>query len=135
MTTIDTTASDLLRRLLCTLETQQRTLLFSNVSRTSPFAMSMFGWEGAEGRREPILYEDHDLALEWCENQILSQYFETPAADAVVPLSDHLLCQGLAESELAHLQTLLMPRSFEPGERILQTGHTPEHLYFSPVEK
>lgn len=129
VTTIDATAGHLLRDLLPTLEAQERTLLFSNVERTSPFAMSMFGWEGLDGRREPVLYEDHDLALEWCENQILSPYLKTSSADDSILLADHLLCQGLSEPELEHLQTLLMPLSFASGERIVQTGHTPDHLY------
>ncbi len=129
VTAMDTTSGRLLRELLHTLEAQQRTLLFSNVARSSPFAMSMFGWQGSDGRREPVLYEDHDVALERCENQLLSQHLGTPSVEAELPLTDHLLCQGLSEPDLHHLQTLLTPRHFAPGERIIQTGQLPEHVY------
>ncbi len=129
VTTIDKAAGDLLRNLLRTLEAQQRTLLFANVERSSPFAMSMFGWDGSDGRREPILYEDHDVALEWCENQLLAQYLGTPSVDAAIPLTEHMLCQGLSEPDMQHLRTLLTPLRFAAGERIIQAGQAPDHVY------
>ncbi|ETX01578.1 glutaminase A [Candidatus Entotheonella palauensis] len=129
VTSIDTTASSMLCDLLHTLEAQPCMLLFSNIEPSSPFAMSILGREGSDGSQGPVIYEDHDLALEWCENQLLARYLGTPSGDAAIPLAEHVLCQGLSERDLNHLQTLLEPLSFAPGERILETGHAPDYIY------
>ena len=129
VTTIDATACNLLRDLLHTLDAQHHILLFSNIERSSPFATYILGQESSHGRQGPVLYANHDFALEWCENQLLSHELGTPALDAAIPLADHQLCQGLSERDLHHLQTVLKPLTFAPGERIIQTGNAPDYIY------
>lgn len=59
----------------------------------------------------------------------LSQYRGTPSRDTAIPLAEHQLCQGLCEPDMQYLQILLKPLTFAAGERIIQTGHAPDHVY------
>jgi glutaminase len=129
VTSIDTIACHLLRQLLHTMAAQQRTLLFSHVDRTSPFASYILGQVGPDTHPGPLLYADHDLALEWCEDQLLAQVLDVRQADTVLPLPEHQLCQGLSERDLHHLQSLLKPLTFHAGERIIQAGAAPDQVY------
>ena len=129
VTAIDDTASHLLLELLSSLNMQQCMLLFSNIDRASSLTTFLLNCEGAAAPQRDFFYEDHDAALEWCENQLLASYLEHPSVEVAIPLAEHLLCQGLSEDDLNFLQTLLEPLSFAPGERIIETGQVADCIY------
>ena len=89
----------------------------------------MLGQLGAARHHGPLLYADHDFALEWCEDQLLARELDSSPADAELPLAEHQLCQGLGERDLQHLQSILKHLTFEPGQRIIQAAAEPDHVY------
>ena len=94
VTRFDAIACHLLRQLLQTVTAQQCILLFSHVDRTSPFVTYILGQVGTDGHHGPLLYADHDFALEWCEDQLLACELGISQADAILPLAEHQRATG-----------------------------------------
>ncbi len=78
----------------------------------------------------PPPFADNDLALEWCEERLLSGRGVERVPEATVALTAHDLCQGLTPDELARLLENLQARSFSAGDAIIHSGDCPDHIYF-----
>ena len=71
-----------------------------------------------------------DGGLEWCERKLIERYAgPRSAAAAGSLLAEHRLCAGMTEDDIAHLQTLMGPHSFEAGSMIVQRGQAADRLY------
>src|SRR5262245_39708661 len=103
VTKIDTVACALFWQLLQTIGAEGRLLVFSQIERTSPLVMYCLSQKATEDQQEPIFFAEHDMALEWCENQLLARSMALAATDVPVSLAEHQLCQGMSEQKLHHL--------------------------------
>lgn len=72
------------------------------------------------GDRGFLVFEDNDLAVEWCENRLVR---ELTASDAPPKsLADSLLLRGLPEPLLRQVEGICTARSYAQGEQILHHG-------------
>jgi glutaminase len=75
-------------------------------------------------------FEDHDPALEWCENQLLGAALPGEHSDRTVPASAYELFRGFTDDELAVLLPLLKRRSYPKGKVIVNLGDSARELFF-----
>jgi len=74
-------------------------------------------------------FDTRDLALEWCENQILGTR-ETHEVAPVDALARQELCQGVSPTGLRELEARLKRHRFTPGDTIVRRGAPADRLYF-----
>ena len=81
------------------------------------------GMDGSLG-----VFADKDLALEWCEDRLLTSAALGPS-DEFVPLAENELCSGLDEGAIARLEAVTRPAAFAAGETVVRAGDHGESLY------
>ena len=67
------------------------------------------------------IFADLDLALEWCEDELLARAGEQPAATDV-PIADHELLAGLTAAELERVELELGSVVAAPGTLLVRQG-------------
>jgi len=73
-----------------------------------------------KGDRGFLVFEDNDLAVEWCENRLVS---ELPATSAAMgSLADSLLFRGVPEPLLRQVEVATRAHVYARGEQILRHG-------------
>ena len=70
-----------------------------------------------------------DLALEWCERQLLQRHGAVPALSRLRGLAEHQLGAGLSPVELDALSARLQHQSHDPGSLLFQRGDPAECIY------
>jgi glutaminase len=75
-----------------------------------------------------LIFEDNDLAVEWCENRLYG--LEQMQTEATHSLSDFPLFAGLSDSILAKIKSNLRLQNYAPGEQILFSGQEDDGRLF-----
>jgi glutaminase len=70
-----------------------------------------------------------DLALEWCERQLLQRHGVGQPVNRLSGLHEHQLCAGLSAAELDTLQVRLQRHSHDPGSLLFQRGDAADCIY------
>jgi glutaminase len=78
--------------------------------------------------REAV-FSDDDFALEYGENLLLAERFQSLAWDAETPLQKCALFSGFAAEELACLEPLLATRTYHRGQTIVAAGQSADELF------
>jgi glutaminase len=73
-------------------------------------------------------FADLDLALEWCEDELLARAGEQPAA-LDVPIADHELLAGLTPAELARVELELGSVIGDPGTVLVRQGEPATEVF------
>jgi len=76
------------------------------------------------------VFEDHDPALEWCENRLLASTLSGERLESTVPAKNYELFKDLTEQELSVLLPLLKHRSYLRTEVIVHAGDDARELFF-----
>ncbi len=74
------------------------------------------------------VFAELDLALEWCEDRLLS-IAGASLAPARVALADHELLRGLMATEIRRVEQFLRPRVFEAGTLVAKKGQRAGEVY------
>ncbi len=72
------------------------------------------------GDRGFLVFEDNDLAVEWCENRLVSGLPEASAAKR--SLADSVLFRGVPKTLLEQIDVVIQSRVYAQGEQILRKG-------------
>ncbi|HEV2694205.1 MAG TPA: cyclic nucleotide-binding domain-containing protein, partial [Verrucomicrobiae bacterium] len=75
-------------------------------------------------------FPDNDLALEWCEEQLLENTQYARAANFKAKPSDYLLFKNFSRGELEVIQPLLQPRAYKRGQKIISAGADAHEVFF-----
>lgn len=75
------------------------------------------------------LFQDVDLALEWCENRLLRERLPSFSSDSAISLEAHELMQGLSERDLAVVRKLVVRRTYAKGEVIISAGDVAAEVF------
>lgn len=75
-------------------------------------------------------FADEDLALDWCENQLLEKRADTRFISNTLSPADYQLFRAFTPTELAVIQPLLTPQSFKRGQEIITAGDDAREIFF-----
>ena len=67
-----------------------------------------------------LVFEDNDLAVEWCENRLLQEL--GPATPVTKRMADSLLFRGVPEPLMRQVEAIARSQTYAAGERILSQG-------------
>jgi len=84
---------------------------------------------GPNADRRYLSFDDDDLAMEWCENQLLAAMTESERCDAASP-SRFSLFAGLHGHDLASVCALLEAIDFRAGDCVLEAGEEDDDRIF-----
>ena len=127
---INESAARLFVQFLRQMEALGKPVLFSHDAHL-PF-LRRYAKAKIGGAHERVVrsFDDTDLALEWCENQILDRALPAHASHAGVEFSDYELLQGLSGKELTTIGAMLQRRIYQQGETIVQFGDEAREMFF-----
>ncbi len=128
--TLNESACRLFWHLVCKLGEAGKQTFFTHADR-HPLLRRYF--KAKLGRRCEELfraYEDNDLALEACENRVLSDVLPGRRTDHRVRAAEFELCQGFEPEEIETFSACLVSRPFECGVSIISVGERAAELYF-----
>jgi glutaminase len=69
-----------------------------------------------------MVFEDDDLAVEWCENRLLEKLGHEEPIESAATLADFHFFDGLQAAEKQALQSMLTPMRFAADEVIIRAG-------------
>jgi glutaminase len=75
-------------------------------------------------------FADNDLALEWCENQLLEKRADTRVMATRIKITDYELLRGFSAAELEIIQPLLISHSYKHGFKIISAGDEAREIFF-----
>ncbi len=73
-----------------------------------------------KGGRGFLVFEDNDLAVEWCENRLIQEIAVEPGGDK--SFADSIVFRGLPQDLLARVEASTTARTYHQGEEILRHG-------------
>jgi glutaminase len=129
-TPIDPAAGHMLVELVRSLGVLDKHLFFTHVQSHPQFRRFLEEVKSRDAGTRVTTFLDLDPALEWCETFLITQFAPAHGALAVVRLSDHHLCQGLNEADVAYLEEVMARERFNPGDLIIRQGEAAGKLYF-----
>jgi glutaminase len=127
---INESAARLVVQFLRQMEALKKPILFAHASHLPFLRRYAKATLGDNHERLFRTFDDTDVALEWCENQLLARALPAFAQDGAVELSDYELFQGLSSDELTTIGAMLQRRSYRQSETIVQFGDEARELFF-----
>jgi glutaminase len=118
---IDDESAVLIGDLCNALEADGRAVVLSGVIRFHEQLVTAAG-------RDLLERSGLDLALEWCEDQLLGDADAAPEPEAV-ELRDHQLFAGLSEDQFKQVEVLMEHHEFAKGEPLFHAGDNADELY------
>jgi SulP family sulfate permease len=79
---------------------------------------------------EDCLFPDTDAALEWAEDNVLTQSLDLLGASGAIPLEQMDILRDFSPQEIEVLNRKLTRRAFKKGEIIVKEGDTDRNLFF-----
>jgi glutaminase len=76
------------------------------------------------------VFEDNDLALEWCENRLLESVASPARPDRGSTSVPYELLGKLTPKEISIVTGVLRRRQFEPGDVIINVGEEAKEMFF-----
>ena len=126
---VNESACRLFLQLLVKLDSIGVTLLFTYSSIAPQLRRYLKGALRADADRLLHLYDDNDLALEYCEDVILAESCERISLEKSLPVSDYELFAGLDEVQLGIVTGFLQRQSYRKGSVIVNTGDEARELF------
>ena len=117
----DSSACKLILRLAHSMRAGQTELLFAEIANDGPLAGISRELAKHETERLLRVFRDVDAALEWCEDQLLSNMLHQNA-EPKFALSELDVFKGLNAEEYRLVETIVNPLIFEKGEVIIREG-------------
>ena len=128
--TTNESGSRLMYQLLIKLKSEGKNVLFTNIAKVPQLRRYMKAKLGTEFESVFQGFEENDMALEWCENRLLSRLMPAATSIASAGAADYELFAGLKSDEIAAVQSLFERRTFRRGEVIVQIGAPADELFF-----
>lgn len=77
----------------------------------------------------PAVFDELEVAVEWCENAILAAHGAIAETPEELPLAKHQLLRGLDSEQLELVARLMERRSFAPRETVVRKGDPADELF------
>jgi glutaminase len=126
---IDRAACQLLLKLKQALWNQGKTLLFTHTADKYGFTRYLKHQLAGQDHRQLLAFADTDHAIEWCEENVLTNGLPADLQAERVELADQDLCTGLDEDDLAQLLTIVKPVTYPEGRDVFRCADPAESLF------
>jgi glutaminase len=127
---LNESAGHLLHSLVAKLAAQDKAVVFTH-HRHLPLLRRMMKTKlGRQFDEQFHSFDDNDLALEWCENQVLEKHADTRVTGTRVKIADYELLRGFTAAELGVIEPLLEHRAFKRGHKIIGAGDEAREIFF-----
>jgi len=127
---INESACRMLYQLLSRITQLGKSVLFVHAEHLALLRRVMKAKLGAQYNELYRVFDDDDLALEWCENQLLHSVLPGWGAESSAQQQDYDLFDGLTTDEIAQVVPLLKRRIYQRQETIIRVGEEAAELYF-----
>jgi glutaminase len=127
---VNRSAGRLLRELLNVLAERDKHLILTHVEGKPAITGAMAAPPGRQELAHYHTFEDNDMALEWCEDQVIARWSRTAAGAEMISPDEFELLAGLSTTELAAVQSTLRPVCFRRGETIIEIGAEPADGFY-----
>ena len=127
--TLNESACRLFCQLLLKLDSLGKHLLFTGADSNPLLRRYMKARLGSRYETLYRVFEDSDLALEWCENRLLESSMSGWQFERSADRPDYELFQGFTAAELDRVIPLLERRSYQRQEVIIHIGDAASHIY------
>ena len=126
---VDTTGARILIQIHERLKKQGGRLLLSHPHDNSLVSTVLrdLGVAGALG--PGALFADTDAALEWAEEQVILAHGAGDVLTSEIAMDRLSVLEGLTEAEIAVVRTLLVRRTYGPGELVIKEGSLDRDLF------
>ena len=126
---IDSTGAKILVQISKKITASGKYLLISYLT-TNPSLSDFLKAMGAyKTLGEDCFFPDTDAALEWAEDNVLTQSLELAGASGKIQLAQMDILRNFSESEIQILAQKLMRKSFKKGDTIVKEGDTDRNLF------
>jgi len=130
---IDEASTRLLLDLCELLHSRGKWVFFTYTENKYTFTKNLRRKAGALQSPDVLAFAENDVALEWCENQLLGR--EASRGDGTsssieVPLESQPLLEGLTDEEMECLKELMRPLEFKLKDLIIRKGDVADNVYF-----
>jgi len=126
----DEAAAQLLTDLAARMAPADKKLVLTAVDHLSDLKQSMQKKFKQLSPRRVRIFQDADLAMEWCENELIESRIKRPHSNHRVSLKDCELLTGFLQEQLEVIFKLLVSKNFRKGSRIIRTGERADKFYF-----
>jgi glutaminase len=127
---LNESAGHLLHSLVTKLTAVDKTVVFTHHKHLPLLRRMMKTKLGAKFEDQFHSFADDDLALEWCENQVLEKMADTRMTGNRVKLADYELLRGFSAAELEIIQPLFQAHTFKKGHEIISAGDDAREIFF-----
>jgi glutaminase len=127
---LNESAGHLLHSIVEKLSALDKTVVFTHHKHLPLLRRMMKSKLGAKFEEEFHSFTDNDLALEWCENQVLEKHADTRVTATRIKIADYQLLRGFSPAELEIIQPMLESHSFKRGHKIISAGDEAREIYF-----
>ncbi len=129
VTDIDSTGAKILLQLKGQIEGVGSHLYLSNLSSNQKMWHFLDMMDVADAFSAKHLFPDTDMALEYAENQLLSEKYEGHDACEMSDLSKHSLFSDFSVGELSTTSSVLKKLSYKKGDLVFSENDTSRDLY------
>ena len=129
---VDVTAAHILEQVEDMMKERNGRLLFSNLPRNLPGGRNVeeyLGQVGFTGDHAVQMFGELDEALEWVEEQLISDAHLEALRRPALALHEIELFTGRKAETLAELEACMEVRQFPPGARIFSAGDTGDEIF------
>ncbi len=127
---INESACRMLYQLLWRITQLGKSVLFVHAEHLALLRRVMKAKLGAQYNELYRVFDDDDLAFEWCENRLLHSVLPGWDAESSASHRDYDLFDGLTADEIAQVVPLLKRRIYQRQETIIRVGEEAAELYF-----
>jgi glutaminase len=129
VTNVDPPSARLLQALEEALAQQGRAVAFSGISRHPRVLRLLDEARARHGRPAPHVFDELEVAVEWCENALLAAHGAAVERHEELPLSKHELLRGLGADELEWVAKLMERRSYAAREIVVRKDDAADELF------
>ncbi|HEX5398317.1 MAG TPA: glutaminase A [Verrucomicrobiae bacterium] len=127
---LDESAGHLMHSLVAKLAATGQTVVFTHHGHLPLLRRMMKSKLGAKFDSQFHSFDDNDLALEWCENDLLEKRADSRIPTGRMSIADHHLLREFSPEELEIFQPLLKNHSFKRGQEIIAAGAEAREMFF-----
>lgn len=127
---MDESAARILYQLRAKMQAMGKPLLFCAVSRAPVLRRYLKTKLGSRFESEICVFEDSDLALEWCENRLLERLASSRAPAPEAGPAGYDLLRGLAPEEVRAVADCFERRRYRAGDVMASIGDASSEVFF-----